>query len=388
MRRRAKTQLFTHRGQEAVEKLVALSTSQAKPILQPTPPKPKKLTTISAAEISAMHFDEIPHVVADLLPVGLTVFAAPPKTGKSWFCLALSESIVHGQPFFGRTTMQGDALYLDLESRGIRVQERMRRMKCRPATNLDITFEANDLHHGLLDQLTEWRTSHPKGRLIILDTFARIKGASPRNLDAYSADSQLLAPLQRWALDQNIAVILVTHLRKQSSRYAADADPFELITGSNGQFGIADTAWLVTGQRTDEQRHLIVSGRDLEAQDVVIAFDKMNCRWRCLGDAESVQRAQAVHSPIVRTVLALLNEANNGEIRLTSSDIITSSIEKFGSCDIILPSELGKKLRELVPLFAEFGVAYEPPGKNGGKQGRRHSFRRKASTARTEQLAL
>lgn len=380
--------LHNPREPEAIEKLVALSASKAKPALQPAPKKPQKLATVSTAEISEMHFDEIPHVVSDLLPVGLTVFAAPPKTGKSWFCLALSEAIAHGLPFFNRTTLPGDVLYLDLESRGIRVQERMRRMRCQPANNLDVAFEANDLQHGLLDQLSEWRKTHPSGRLVILDTFARVKGASPRNIDAYSADSQLLAPLQKWALDQNIAVVLVTHLRKQSSRYVADADPFELITGSNGQFGIADTAWLVTGQRTDEQRHLVISGRDLEAQDLVIFFDKGSCRWRCIGDAESVQRAQAIQSPIVRTILKMLKEASENEIRLTSTQIITSSIEQFGACDIVAPSELGKKLRELVPLLAECGVDYIPPGKNGGKYGRRHTFRGKVIAPRTEQLAV
>lgn len=371
------------RGRDAVEQL--LHISQAKPVL--TPPAPPRLGTISAAEISETHFEETPHIVQSLLPVGLTVFAAPPKTGKSWFCLALSEAVAHGLPFFGRSTLKGDVLYLDLESRAVRVQGRMRRMKCKPPQNLDLAFSADDLQHGLLEQLTAWHEAHPAGRLVIIDTFARVKGAAPRNADAYSADSRLLSPLQRWALDRNIAVVLVTHLRKQT-RYAADADVFELITGSNGQFGIVDTAWLVTGQRTDEQRHLRITGRDIDEQDLIITLDRESCRWKYLGAAESVQRMQAVKSPIVRTIVALLNESTEKEIRMTSTDIISESVDRFGSCELATPSELGKKLRELAPLFAELGVVYILPGKNGGKYGRRHVFKRGSESVRTEQLSL
>lgn len=350
-------------------------------------PKPSALEVISTAALSKMHFEEVPHVVDGLLPVGLTVFAAPPKTGKSWFCLALSEAVAHGHRFFGRHALKGNVLYLDLESRDVRVQGRMQRMQFTPAENLDIAFKAEDLQGNLLDQLEAWRKGHPEARLIIIDTFARVKGAAQRNADAYSADSRLLSPLQSWALNNNIAVILVTHLRKQT-RYVADADPFELITGSNGQFGIADTAWLVTGQRSDEQRHLVISGRDLEAQDLIMTFDKKNCRWQCIGDAESVGRAQAIQSPIVKTILELLNEATGKEVRLTSSDIIDEANQRFGSCENLIPSKLGQKLRELAPLFAEHRIDYSPPGKNGGSGGRLHRFKRASAPINAEQLAL
>lgn len=319
-----------------------------------------------------MHFEEVPHVVEGLLPVGLTVFAAPPKTGKSWFCLALSEAVAHGRLFFGRKTLKGDVLYLDLESRDVRVQGRMQRMEFAPAENLDIAFKAADLQSSLLDQLEAWRKGHAEARLIIVDTFARVKGAAQRNADAYSADSRLLSPLQSWALNNNVAVILVTHLRKQT-RYAADADPFELITGSNGQFGIADTAWLVTGQRSDEQRHLVISGRDLEAQDLIMAFDTKNCRWRCLGDAETVQRTQEIRSPIVRTVLALLDESACNFINITAQDLLNQSVQRFGSTECGAPSALGRHLKTLAPTLDSVGIRYESPT-NGGRKGRLHRF--------------
>lgn len=361
--------MLNQQGRDAVAQLAELHFSQAKTIL---PPKPPKLEIISAAELSEKHFEPIPHVVDNLLPAGLTVFAAPPKTGKSWFCLALSEAVVHGKPFFGRNTLQGDVLYFDLESKQARVKARMKPMGFIPSQNLGLAFEANDLQHGLLDQLTEWHDAHQAARLVILDTFARIKGVSPRNVDAYSADSRLLAPLQRWALDRNIALVLVTHLRKQT-RYVADADPFELITGSNGQFGIADTAWLITGQRTDEQRHLVISGRDLESQDLIISFDKKRCRWQCIGDAESVERASAVQSPIMKTVLALLAESD--AVMITANDLLEQSMQLFGSAEGLIPSELGKRLKALSPMLAALGVCYTPPA-SGGRKGRMHRFTR------------
>ena len=245
-----------------------------------------------------------------------------------------------------------------------------------PAENLAVAFKAEELQGSLLEQLDVWRKERSEARLIIIDTFARVKGAAQRNADAYSADSRLLSPLQSWALNNNIAVILVTHLRKQT-RYAADADPFELITGSNGQFGIADTAWLITGKRDDKQQHLVITGRDLESQDLIITFDEKNCRWRCIGDAESVQRNQEISSPIVRTILALLDESACSFINIAAHELLDQSIQRFGSAECGAPNALSRHLKSLSQTLNSVGIRYEPPT-SGGRKGRLHRFVRTA----------
>lgn len=353
-----------------------MKISQAKPILTPPAHKIEKLETVTTEEIWNTDYKPMPNVIEGLLPAGMTVFAAPAKTGKSWLCLALGEAITNSMNFFGRKTLPGSALYLDLEGHAYRIKERMRLMNCMPSSRFHTGFKSSNLREGLLEQLDEWKAENPDARLVILDTLVRVKGESTRRTDAYNADSQLLAPLQKWALDQNIAVLVVTHLNKQT-RYVADADPFERITGSNGQFAIADAAWLITGKRDDEQRHLIVYGRDVGAQDLVIAFNKRVCRWECVGDAESVQRTNAVKSPIVRTIFELLDKESCGIINITAQKLLEECSERYGTTEQITPSELGKQMKVLMPIMESFGVRYEPP-KSGGRKGRLHRFVRTA----------
>ena len=58
-------------------------------------------------------------------------------------------------------------------------------------------------------------------------------------------------------------------MRKQGF-VRADSDPFEQITGSNAQFGVADGAGLITGARGDRERMFIASGRDYESVPSVL----------------------------------------------------------------------------------------------------------------------
>ena len=47
-----------------------------------------------------------------MLSVGVAILGAPQKTGKTFFCIQLADSIVNGTNFLGREVVQGSALYL------------------------------------------------------------------------------------------------------------------------------------------------------------------------------------------------------------------------------------------------------------------------------------
>ena len=57
------------------------------------------LKIISAADLQQATLEPPAFVVDTLLPCGLCVLAAPPKTGKSWLCLALADAVAKGEPF-------------------------------------------------------------------------------------------------------------------------------------------------------------------------------------------------------------------------------------------------------------------------------------------------
>jgi len=367
--------------------------SRAKEVLRPSARAIEPLRCVTAEQIERTELNPPPFVIEGLLPAGMTIFAAPPKTGKSWFCLDMACAIAMGSPFWGRHCTAGRVLYLDLESRDYRVQSRIRTAGLSCPDNLHFAFRSELLGGGLLEQLDQWKSEHPDTSTIIIDTLGRVKSMPRRNSDAYAADTAALAPVQAWALQNGIAVICVTHLRKVgAARYESDADPFERITGSNAQFGVADTAWIITGRREDAERHFIASGRDIEAVDLSITFEQSCCRWRCMGDAEVRARdnARKIYETdsIVRTVKELLEEADNGVLMISSGDLCRIVVERQGTAGCT-PSGMGKRLSALSDgLYRYDGIVHEPPS-NGGRKGRIHQFRyEKKSHTNVKQLTL
>jgi hypothetical protein len=99
----------------------------------------------------------------------------------------------------------------------------------------------------------------------------------------------------------------VHHNRKAG----ADVDRFDLVSGTNGLSGAADTALIL--DRDAIGFRLYGRGRDVEEIDKAIEFNKETCRWKLLGEAAEVRRSDE------RTaILDLLYEADepmqSGEI--------------------------------------------------------------------------
>lgn len=61
-------------------------------------------------------------------------------------------------------------------------------------------------------------------------------------------------------------------------------DPFDMVSGTNGLTGAADTILVLRRQAGNVT--LYARGRDIEEQETACRFDKVTCRWTLLGDAQ------------------------------------------------------------------------------------------------------
>lgn len=95
---------------------------------KPEPKTNKELTIISAPELQKEVFPSTKYLVEDLLPVGSSILAAAPKSGKSWFVLLMGLRIAAGEPFLDYKTNQTGVLYLSFEDTLKRLQERMNKL--------------------------------------------------------------------------------------------------------------------------------------------------------------------------------------------------------------------------------------------------------------------
>lgn len=341
--------------------------------------KVPELNVHSARDLQEKDLPPIRWIVVDLIPQGLTLLASPPKYGKSWWVLDLCLSVARGDRFMNRTTEKSGCLYLALEDSENRLQDRINRLTYgdKAPLGFDYTITAATLDTGLIEQLEAYLKKRPNTSLIVVDTLQKVKGQATKNESAYADDYRQMTLLKRFADDHGICVLLVHHLKKGKG----EGDVFERISGTNGIFGSADTAIVMQKEkRSDKETTLHITGRDVVADDEVIEFNKDSCRWECKGSVDEIEQRRLTleydNDPIVCTIKKLLEDAPIW--KGTASDLFTACLEITG----IPPAEdekaLGKKIRAVANMmWVRDDVLYKAPGKNGGANGRVHSFQKK-----------
>ena len=221
----------------------------------------------SSAALMAQKLPELHYVVEGFLAQGLALLASPPKYGKSWLAMQLCLAVSEGQPFLGMPTRQATCLYLALEDGRQRLQKRLGRLGSHGSRSLYFETNAPTLAGGLLVYLESFLARHPDCRLVVVDTLQKVRGDGDRASSVYAADYADVGALKAFADRFGLCLLLVHHLRKMSD----DTDPFNRIAGSNGIFGAADAALVLTrAKREDAQTTLDLTGRDVEDKRLVL----------------------------------------------------------------------------------------------------------------------
>ena len=122
---------------------------------------------------------------------------------------------------------------------------------------------------------------------MIIDTFARVRARSNRNRNAYEDDYEAASPLQALAGQYGVAILVIHHLRKLASE-----DPLDLVSGTLGLTGAADSVWVLRRERGRADATMFITGRDIDEQDLALRFDQLTGTWSILGDAEDYRRTK------------------------------------------------------------------------------------------------
>jgi len=267
------------------------------------------LTGGTLAELMNKDIEPIRWVVNQLLPEGLTMLAGKPKLGKSWLALLLALSVCGAQDALGYGCVGGEILYIALEDGERRLQDRVRILG---ADNLGhhlrrfhYRTEWRSMNQDGLEDLEVWMASHPDTRLIVIDTYGKMRG-DLAGKDRYSEEYTLLGALQTFATRHRVAVLLVHHLRKQ----AAD-DWLEQLSGSQAVTGAADTLLGLFRERGQMDATLRLVSRDADEFDLALRFD--NGLWESMGDATHY-RISVERSEILEAIESLGGEATVSDI--------------------------------------------------------------------------
>jgi hypothetical protein len=242
---------------------------------------------ITAAALQKKVFLPVKWAVPELIPEGLTIVAGKPKLGKSWLVLDIALAISQGGWTLGdRHCAEGEVLYCALEDGERRLQGRMQKVRGDAPWPLKLHFrtEMPSLTKGGLDVLSDWIAVAQNPRLILIDTFAKVRPGKERDETQYEADYRAAGILKTLADKAGVSVIMVHHVRKMEAE-----DPFDTVSGTNGLTGAADTILVL--KRDGGGVTLYARGRDIEESELAVEFQRDICRWRVLGAASDVHRS-------------------------------------------------------------------------------------------------
>lgn len=338
----------------------------------------RKLNTLNASELFNMDVKPTEFIINNLIPIGQTLVASPPKYGKSWMVLDMSISVATGNSFLGFSTNKCDVLYLALEDRFDRLKERMLKItNNKPFPDgLEIAIDAPPLGNGFIEYIEDYLNDHPETKLVIIDTFIKIRGIPNGKESAYAIDSREAGALKKFADQRNVAVVLVTHTRKGID----PNDPFANITGTYGVAGAADDMIVLTKEkRSDSLTKMSVTGRDITFEEYPIVFDKISCKWVRQGDSYELAAAQQENEiryaeyysgNIRKTIVKLLDE-NNGTWQGRCNEIMDKSRE-YGTLIDLTSQKLGKELTQINEFLYQDHILHTEISK--GKASKIHKF--------------
>ncbi len=280
----------------------------------------------------ALSLPNLEWAIPTFLPVGVTLLAGKPKMGKSWLALALALAIAEDGLALGTLPVtQGQVLYLGLEDSLRRIADRsVRLLQGRvPPENFIWSGAWNQLNAGGLADIEDWLYKHKEARLVVIDTLAKVRPMTTSNSSGYSDDYAIMTPLKAIAEDNNVAILVIHHLRKMGA-----PDVMDTISGTTGLTGATDCNMVLDRERGKDNAILHITGRDIEEQVLHLKFDTETTQWM-LQSAKTSSHLTRDHRKLIEVL-----ERADGPL----------SPKKLSESLTIKPSYARKLVHELVSM--------------------------------------
>ena len=219
---------------------------------------------IQLIDAETLYYKPLEHpkmLIDGVLSDGLAIMAGDSKIGKSWMVLWMCLQISKGEPVWGLPTRKTDVVYLALEDREWRVQQRMQDLTDTPPENLHFGFSCGQLGAELESQIEDVLKDYPSTGLLFIDTLQMVRDNVSAKVNAYAQDYKDLSSLKKIADNHGICIFVVHHTRKERD----GGNIFNDMTGSTGIMGVADTGMILRKEdRFGDNATLCVTGRDVE----------------------------------------------------------------------------------------------------------------------------
>src|SRR4029078_5543965 len=125
----------------------------------------ERSSRIDGQALMAKDFPPLRWVLKGMIPEGLTMFAGPSKSCKSWLCVELCIAVASEGMAFGQIEAEkGEVLYLALEDGQRRIPSRVTKvLRGNPMpAGINIDTEWAAVGAGCEEMLREWLSEHPR----------------------------------------------------------------------------------------------------------------------------------------------------------------------------------------------------------------------------------
>ena len=216
---------------------------------------------------------------------------------------------------------------------------------------------ADTLKHGLEQQIEQFLTEHPTTKLVVIDTLQRVRSAGGDS-NLYANDYQDVGLLKQLADRHHIAILLLHHLRKLH-----DDDPMNMISGSTGLSGAADSAFVLQkNARSTNAASLHCTGRDIPDRTLKLEFGEEDHIWKLIEDSKTCSGASKISAlQLVHLFSALLSA--DPEYTGTPS-ALSAKIDPNGRLGIT-PKKVTRLVLESIETLRENGIPVKTYRSNG-----------------------
>ena len=313
--------------------------------------KTKRLQTIDGESLMSLPLTPLNFVVDTLLSQGLHILAGSPKVGKSWLALWLSVMVAKGEAVWGMSVQQGTTLYLCLEDSTLRIQNRLFEITEDVPANVHFTTQSDILGKGLEEQLRTFLDEHPDTVLVIIDTLQMVR---PVRDATYANDYRDLSVLKQIADAHGIAILLIHHLRKETSD-----DVFNRISGTTAISGAVDSSFtLVEERRGSGRAKLSCIGRDIEYRELTLERNGENV-WELVADSQT--QPELLGDRIVYLLSELMRDRT--EFIGTPTEL-SERIDPLG-VERISPKKVSRQILQNLDALRKIGISAVVRRSNG-----------------------
>ncbi len=266
---------------------------------------------MSHDELMARRYPPVVWFVDHLIRPGLTLLAAPPKAGKSYFVLQMALCVGSGKPFLGLDTHHTKVTYFDLEEWPELLQERCRHVaRAHHVDRTDVRYVLKVTSEGVMRDMQRHIDSGSK--LIIIDLFARVRDevSEDAKQNVYARDYAALSKFSDFVLRENpgVAIVMVHHTNKGTHE-----DWQNQISGSHGLAGASHTNVLLgkistrnmddeSKKNADNYKRLQVIGKGVKPLEMMLVKMENDGGWEVSTKSADDVRMQSKHAHILQVL--------------------------------------------------------------------------------------